>query len=211
MTSKANELVIIGTGGHARAVIDAAIAAGFQLQGIIDIDYKGREEEILGCPVIGDFSLLNNFDSGKTAVAVAIGDGQKRTDHYHRVQEQGFSTPAVVHPTAIVSTHAKINDGTFVNTGAIINAGAEIGENAIINTGAIIEHEVLVGRHCHVCPGVKIGGRVSIGDNTFVGIGTSVVDYVKIGSNVTIGAGSVIIHDVESYSTVVGTPGKRIK
>lgn len=211
MTGDSGKLIVIGAGGHARVVIDAAKANGFSLCGIIDTDYKGQEERILGCPVIGDLDSLSRFDPKETAVTIAIGDRQKRADLFYRVEKLGYNMPVIIHPTAIISKHTSIGKGVFINAGVIINANAEIDANTIINTGAIIEHEVVIGKHCHVCPGVKIGGRVSIGDNTIIGIGASVIDRIKIGQNVIVGAGSVIIRDIESNSTVAGVPGKQIK
>jgi len=205
------ELVIIGAGGHGRVVVEAARLSGFQLGGIIDTDFSGQKENILGCPVIGGIKSLNELSHENISVFVAVGDSLKRAKYFLMAKEKGFSLPAVVHPTAFISEHSTIGSGAFINTAAIINTGAEIGENSIINSGSIIEHEVVVGKHSHVCPGVKIGGRVIIGENSFIGIGTNVIDYIKIGNNVTIGAGSVIIDNVESNSTIVGVPGRKIK
>ncbi len=205
------ELIVFGAGGHARAIIDAAENIGFHIHGIIDVDYKNQNEKILNYPVLGNFAVLDKFDPVDTGIAIAIGDGYQRAEYFNKIQKLGFSFPFIIHPTAIISKHVKIGKGVFINAGVIINAKVDIGDNTIINTGVIIEHEVAVGKHCHICPGVKIGGRVTIGDHTFVGIGSSVIDYTKIQGDVTIGAGSVIIRDIESNSTVVGVPGKRIK
>jgi sugar O-acyltransferase (sialic acid O-acetyltransferase NeuD family) len=206
-----NNLILIGSGGHARVVADAARSAGFILQGFIDIDYHGQNEHILGSPVLGGIELLHDLDHLKYSIMVAIGDNSKRADHYIHAQTKGFATPTVIHPTAVVSNDCVIENGVFINTSAIINAEAKIGENAIINTSAIIEHEVVVGKHSHIGPGVKIGGRTRIGKRTFIGIGTSVIDNVNIGTNVIIGAGSVIIDNVKNNDTVVGVPGRGIK
>ena len=206
-----NNLIVIGSGGHARVVADAARSAGFVLHGFIDINYHGQNEHILERPVIGGIELLHELDNQKYSIIVAIGDNSKRAYHYLQAQKKGFSTPTVIHPTAVVSNDCLIENGVFINTSAIINAEAIIRENAIINTSAIIEHEVVVGEHSHIGPGVKVGGRTIIGKRTFIGIGASVIDKVKIGTNVIIGAGSVIIENVKNNCTVVGVPGQAIK
>jgi UDP-perosamine 4-acetyltransferase len=205
------KLVVIGSGGHARVVVDAARSAGFQLYGVVDKDFIGQKEHILGCPVIGGIESLNELDPEKFSVFVAIGDNSERTEHFRHAKEKGFFTPTVIHPTAVVSEHCVIGSGVFINTAAILNAGAEVGDNTIVNTCAIVEHEVVIGKHSHIGPGVRIGGRTEVGENAFIGIGTSVIDCVAIGDNVSIGAGSVIIENVESNSTVVGAPGRRIE
>lgn len=211
MSKDTKQLIIIGSGGHARVVVDAVKEAGYYLLGIIDTDYKGQEESVFGCQVIGNSDTLSNFNPAETAVVIAFGNNQKRADYSRRVCELGFITPVIIHPTAIISKQTSIGTGAFVNTGAIINAGVEISGNTIINSGAIIEHEAIIGRNCHICPGVKIGGRTKVGDNTVVGIGSSIIDHITIGNDVSIGAGSVIIRDVKPGSTVIGVPGKSVK
>ena len=205
------ELVVIGSGGHSRVVVDTASAAGYKLLGIIDINYKGKKETILNTPVIGGLLILDELNPKHVSVFVAIGDNSKRAEQFYKAQAKGFSTPSVIHPTAFISEHAIIGNGTLVNTASIINSEAVIGENCIINSGAIVEHEVIIGNHCHICPGVKIGGPTIVGDGSFIGIGTSIIDKTKIGIESTVGAGSVIIKDVDSHATVVGSQGARIK
>lgn len=211
MTTYKKELIVVGSGGHARVLIDAAEDAGYRTRGIIDLEYKNQNESILDYPVLGSFDVMDQFDPKETCVIMALGNGHQRAEYFNKVQSLGFPIPFVVHPTSIVSKHVKIGNGVFINAGAIINVKAVIGDNTIINTGAIIEHEVNIGNHSHICPGVKVAGRVTIGDYCVVGIGSCVIDYINIGNNVKIGAGSVIIRDIVSNSTIVGVPGKRIK
>jgi len=205
------ELVVIGSGGHSRVVVDTASAAGYKLIGIIDINYKGKKETILNTPVIGGLLTLDELNPKHVSVFVAIGDNSKRAEQFYKAQAKGFSTPSVIHPTAFISEHAIIGNGTIVNAASIINSEAVIGENCIINSGAIVEHEVIIGNHCHLCPGVNIGGRVTIGNESFIGIGARVIDNIHIGIKSVVGAGSVIIKDVDSHATVVGISGARIK
>jgi sugar O-acyltransferase (sialic acid O-acetyltransferase NeuD family) len=208
---KKDDLIIIGSGGHARVVIDTAEQSGFNILGIIDINYKNNDEKIIGYEVIGNFTALSKFLPNKTSVIIALGDSQLRSKFFYDCLKQGYNLPSIIHPTAIISKHVKIGKSVFINAGVIINSEVDIGDNSIINTGAIIDHECNIGKHCHIGPGVKVAGRVHIGEHTFVGLGSTIIDKITIGDNVMIGAGSVIIRDIESDSTVVGIPGKRIK
>jgi sugar O-acyltransferase (sialic acid O-acetyltransferase NeuD family) len=204
-------LIIIGAGGQARVVIDVASELNIKIVGIIDVNFQDKAERILGFQVLGDFAALNQYPPHQVDIAIALGDSHLRSEYYEKVIRHGYRVITMIHPTAIVSRNAKIGNGVFINAGVIINAGAVIQDNSIINTGVIIEHETVVGKHCHIAPGVKLAGRVKIGDNTFVGIGSTIIDKIMIGDNVVIGAGSVILRDVDSKSTVVGIPGKKIK
>lgn len=66
MPSEQKNLIIIGVGGHARAVIDAAELQGFNILGIFDTNYHDQEEEIINYKVMGDFSALEHFDTNVT-------------------------------------------------------------------------------------------------------------------------------------------------
>ena len=211
MSSDQKDLIIVGAGGHARVVIDAAELQGFNILSIVDTNYHEQDETIINYQVIGGFSELGHFDRKATNVFIAIGDAKERAFYFDEVKNMGFSIPKIIHPTAILSKYVTIGDGVFVNSGVILNATVVIDENSVVNTGAILDHEVHLGRHSHVAPGCKIGGRVKIGDFTFIGIGATVIDKIKIGSHVIVGAVSVVIRDVESNSTVVGIPARRIK
>jgi len=203
------KLLIVGSGGHARVVLSAAVKSGYNIAGILDINFTGKKERILNHPVLGSYENLENYRESAIDVFVALGDIHTRSQYYNDLRGRGFNLPTIIHPTSIVDENSIIEPGVLINTGALINAGAKIGENTVINTGAIIEHEVEVGKNSHIAPGVCIGGRSKIGDNTFIGIGVTVIDYITIGSQVKVGAGSVIIDDIESGATVVGVPGKK--
>jgi len=197
-------LIIIGAGGHARVVIDAAIKAEYSILGIIDVNFTGSPEKIMGYDVIGDYSVLTNYPKDSTCVFIAIGENSQREKFFNKVIEDGFNIPVIIHPTAIISDNMEIDGGSFVNAGAIINAKAQIMTGSIINTGAIIDHEVIIGKFCHIAPGVCISGRTKVGNHSFIGTGASVIDKISIGNNVIIGAGSIIIKDIESETKVVG-------
>ncbi|MBN2414767.1 acetyltransferase [bacterium] len=210
MKQAERELTIIGTGGHARVVIDAAELTGYRVRGLVDLAYTGADEQILGHPVLGGPGLLEK--GGITgAVCIAVGDNRVRRTWFERAVKQGMRLPAIVHPAAVVSEHAAIGAGVFVNAGVIVNAGAVIGDNVILNSGAVVDHETVIGDHCHIAPGARIAGRVRVGALSFIGIGASVIDGITIGEAVTAGAGSVVIRDVPGNTTVAGVPAGTIR
>jgi sugar O-acyltransferase (sialic acid O-acetyltransferase NeuD family) len=204
------KIIIIGSGGHSRVVIDTLETLGSNIFGIIDINYKGQKEKIFNYKIIGDMTIIDNLNPKNYNIILAIGDNNKREKYFSELLYKGFTIPTIIHPTAILSKKIIIGNGVFINSGVILNAGVEIADNTIINTGSIIEHEVNIKQNSHICPGVKIGGRATVGKNTFIGIGSSIKDYIKIGDNVKVGAGSVIIDNIKKGLTVVGVPGKEI-
>lgn len=205
-------LIIIGTGGHARPVVEIAQimqSSEMELVGCIDINYLGQEEHILGAPVIGGMDKLSEYSADNTDIFVAIGDNAARKNSITKLRTLGYGIFTLTHPTAILPENMNIGDGSLVCAGAIINPGVIIGEGCIINTGAIIDHETIIDGYAHIAPGVKIAGRVNIGESAFIGIGSVIIDKVKVGNQAKIGAGSVILDDVASNETVVGLHKKK--
>lgn len=201
--TNAKRLLIIGTGGHARPVIDTALQLGFEIIGLIDLQYTGAEETILGIQVLGGAEVLSTIDKN-VLTFVAIGDNADRKNWINKLTSAGYTLPNLCHPTAIISEHSKLSSGSFVNAGAIINAKVTLGDGCIINTGVIIDHETDLKAFIHIAPGAIIAGRVKIGELTFVGAGAVIIDKILIGENTVIGANSTIIENISSNSKVVG-------
>jgi sugar O-acyltransferase (sialic acid O-acetyltransferase NeuD family) len=200
-------LVVLGAGGHSRPLIDAALEAGFEIHGVIDLDYHGQSEHILGCEILGGPELLDDATLPRAAV-VAIGDNGLRRVWFERLQAGGWTLPRIVHPRALVSRFCEIGQGAFVNVGAMLNAGVTIGDDTIVNTGALVDHEAVVSAHSHIGPGARLAGRVTVGEQSFVGAGATVIQQVRVGDRAVIGAGAAIIRDVADGATVVGVPGR---
>ncbi len=201
------KFIIVGAGGHSRAVIAVLRSFKNEIVGILDIDYKGQDEIIMGVRVKGSYKeLISSYDPSEIMIALGIGDNSRRKEEYEHLAMLGYSLPAVMHATCNMGDGAELGKGVFLGPSTIIGPMVSIGENTIINTGAIVDHESRIGPHSHICPGVRIAGRVTVGAASFIGIGSSVIDGVSIGDNATIGAGSVVIKDVAQGATVAGVP-----
>ena len=199
------QLIIIGAGGHARVVIDTALRLNYKIKGIVDLNYNGKDELILGIPVIGGINVLSDVDADRHTFAVAIGANQARKQQMAHLEQIKRDVVTLIHPQAIVSTReVKIGRGTFLNAGCIVNACAQIGEGTIINTGVIVEHECKVGSFVHLAPNSTLAGRVQVGNESFIGMGATVHPNICIGQNVIIGANSTITLNVDNGQKVVG-------
>lgn len=193
-------LLVIGGGGHARAVIEVAEAAGLTVGGIVERPGSGISS-VLGYPVVGSDADLPALARDFGAAVVAIGQIRSpvpRREAYARLCGLGFALPAVVSPLARVSRHATLGAGTVVMHFACVNAGAVVGQNCIINTRALVEHDAIVGDHCHISTGAILNGNVRTGDGCFVGSGTVCREGVVIGAGAVVGMGSVVSRDVEA-------------
>lgn len=199
------KLVVVGAGGHARSVVDSALATGkFDIVGFVDpvpCEYRGI------C-TLGDDTVLPELKAlGVDYAFVGLGFlGQ--THHREKVVEGllriGFTLPSIIDPSAVLAEDALVGAGSFIGKGAVVNAGACVDENVIINTAAIVEHDCWVGSYSHVSVNATLCGGVKVGSATMIGASATIIQGVVIGSNSVIGAGSTVLADVPSNKTIVG-------
>jgi UDP-perosamine 4-acetyltransferase len=203
-------LLIIGAGGHARVVIEAARAAGYLIAGLIAPGDVGTL--VLGAAILGDDDALPRLRAdGLTHAVVALGDNALRGRVLAKLRTIGFVRPSIVHPTAWLSPSSQLADGCVVLQQAAISAAATISEGCIINSGAIVEHDCDIGEAAHIAPGCALAGRVQVGARTLVGVGSAVRPGIVIGADVIIGAGSAVVTDIADGAVVGGSPARALR
>lgn len=199
-------------------VIDAIKRAKeYHICGILD----GRLEKgkkVLGIEVIGgDSELPKLFKKGIKEAFIcvgSIGDCTVRKNIYSNLKKIGFDLPIITHPSAVVGTDVKMEEGTFVAAGVIINPGTRIGRNAIINTSSSIDHDCIIGDFVHIAPGAVLSGGVRVGDETHIGTGAAVIQNINIGKKCLIGAGETLKNDLadgRKYITIIYSENEAIK
>lgn len=204
-------LIIIGAGGHGRVIADAAEASGCW-HDIAFLDDRYPELMLSGAwPVIGKIKDAQNIQQRFSDACIGIGDNVTRLKLLNSLREIGFNLPVVVHPTATISHHAKIAEGTVIFAQAVVNIGASLGVGCIVNTGAKIDHDCVLGTAVHISPGVSLAGRVAIGDYSWIGAGASVKQLIVIGENVIVGLGSAVVKNLPDGVTAVGVPARIVE
>ncbi|SHK37001.1 sugar O-acyltransferase, sialic acid O-acetyltransferase NeuD family [Marinobacter antarcticus] len=200
-------LAILGASGHGKVVADAAEHAGWQSVVFFDDAWPGLQvngpwavegstEALIG--------RLTDFDG----VVVAIGNNRIRSVKQAELVAAGGKMATIVHPSATVSVHAFIDEGSLVFAHAVVNACATVGAGVIINTGAVVEHDCAVGNFAHISPNAVLAGGVTLGPLAWVGSCASVRQLIAVGEASVVGMGAVVTRDVISGVTVVGNPAK---
>jgi UDP-perosamine 4-acetyltransferase len=206
-----NGLVLIGGGGHAKVVIDAALRSGvWNLLGVLDDSPRLVGCAVLGIPVIGVVDTLRDKVERSTKVIVAVGCNNKRYVLQERVRAAGFRLATVTHPSAVVASSVELGIGSVVMAGAMINADSKLGEGVIVNTGAIVDHDCVIGDFVHLGPGVALCGGVQIGARSLIGVGAAVIPGISIGRDCMVGAGATVTRVVSNSKRVVGTPAREV-
>ena len=197
--------LILGFGGHARAVADVALASGIRQLRFIDSNARPNE-------TFGEFAVLRKWDEDLPegwAVMPASGDGLSRQAQYEWAKGRGWPLATLISPTATIGVGAKVGHGTFVAHHAHVGPIASVGIGCIVNTGAIVEHECVVDDFTHVSIKAAVAGRTCIGRFCFIGAGATVIDGIKICDDVTLGAGACAHRDLETPGVYVGVPAKK--
>lgn len=166
------KILLIGGGGHCRSVIDVIERENrFTIAGIIDLQEKVGSE-IFGYRVIGADEDLPKFQKEYRHAVITLGQVKSaapRIGLFEMCKRIGFELPTIVSPSAYVSSHAKIGEGTVVMHHALVNAGASVGKNCIINSKALIEHDCFVDDHCHISTGAILNGGAIVKKGSFIG------------------------------------------
>ena len=204
-------LILFGSGGHAKVVIEAFFAAHPDGEvAILDDDPKAAGAHVLGRPVRGSRDWLNG-NWPEIGVMPAIGNNQARAAIMAAIEAEGRRLESVVHPGATVSPSATIGRGCFLAAGSVVNAEARIGDGAILNTCSSVDHDCDIGRAAHIAPGARLCGNVHVGQRTLIGVGATVIPGIRIGSDAVLGAGSVVIADVPDGAKFAGSPARPIE
>lgn len=205
-------LIVLGGGGHARVVIQAAQSRG-EWNVVGYVDPQKRDSSRLGVNYLGDDSAKIAADPAFEHCRFVLGIGSTFQARVRREIVERTRLPAarwatVVHAQAIVSPTAVVGPGCVVLAGAIVNAGAAVGAHGIVNTGAILEYDCVLGAYVHAAPAVVVAARAKIGDGAYLGIGCRIRERLTLGENVKVGMGSVVLRSVPAGRVVIGVPAK---
>jgi sugar O-acyltransferase (sialic acid O-acetyltransferase NeuD family) len=198
-------VIIIGSGGHARVLLDILLRKSQAILGFTDLPHQKNSlsPPFLNIPLIGSDEQIFNYPPD--AIHLVNGLGMipgpglfRRRDIYQKFKDYGYTFATIVHPSAVIAEDVILSEGVQVMAGAVIQTGSVIGENCIINTRTAVDHDTVLGRHVHLAPGTTVCGNVTIGEGSFVGTGSTIIPGIKIAANSIIKAGSLIKYKLDT-------------
>ena len=113
---------LIACGGHGRVVLDALLASGNTVNGIIDAQLEVGSL-IFGVPVVGNDDFIKTLDPKKTELINGLGstkNTQARQEIYNRLTEIGFKFIGVQHSSATIGAECEIAASTQIMAGAVL-------------------------------------------------------------------------------------------
>jgi sugar O-acyltransferase (sialic acid O-acetyltransferase NeuD family) len=204
-------IVLLGAGGHAKVILDALGNA--DIEGLADMDSTRWGRELLGRTIHGgdDWVLKQPATGVRLVNGVGSVDREsllRRRAVFEKFHGRGYRFAQVIHPAAIISARALLDEGAQVMAGAVIQAEARIGVNTLVNTCASIDHDCDLGAHVHVAPGAVLSGGVIVAHGVHIGAGAVIKQGVRIGEGALIGAGAIVLRDVSPGATIAAPKGE---
>lgn len=197
-------IFINGPGGQGRDILDALLAGGAKVSGVLD--HQGAPD-VLGVPVLGPASRWPEF-AGASTFILGLSRANERRLLGDAIRAAGGELGSVIHPAASVSPFARLGVAVAVLGGCVVAPDATLGDYTVLNANCAVDHDCVLGVSVQFGPGVTLAGGVVIGDSAFLGVGATVLPGVTIGANAVIGGGAVVVKPVPEGMTVVGNPAR---
>ncbi len=211
------DLVIVGTGGQGREILDivrAVVADGADLNAVGFVDdapSRKNQERVEGqdLPVLGDVEWLV-ASMPRVQVVIGVGSGSARRSIDHRLASVGFDSPVLVHPTASIGSATKLGSGSCLWAGARLTTNIRAGRHVHINQNATVGHDSVLGDYVTLNPLSAVSGDVSLGEASLIGAGAVILQGRHVGAGSRIGASACVVDDVRRDTTVVGIPARQV-
>lgn len=209
------DIVIIGAGGFAREVawlIEDINSKNnlWNLIGYIDENLNNKGKLLNGYEVLGDFTDLKVKDK-EIYYICAVGNTLTRKELSIKSEIIGLKPAILIHPSAMISKHVEIGEGTIICCSNIITVNVQIGKHVIVNLDCTIGHDVIIEDFVTILPSVNVSGAVMLEEGCNIGTGAAIVQCIRIGKSSIIGAGATVVKDIPDNCTAVGVPAKVVK
>ena len=154
-----------------------------------------------------DLDCLRDIDPAAQTAFVAWGPEYlnfQRLELFGELKTRGIKLPPLVHPGAVVSATASLQENVWVGAMAIIGPRARIGMNVTICPGARVGVGCEVERSAWIGQDARLADGAVVGSNTYLGNAVSVAAGVRIGRQSRIDTAEHIAADWKEKSFKIG-------
>ncbi len=189
----------------------ACISNEFELMGFIDDTPEKQGIHPYGFTVF-DRNILSQYPDAKVLAVPGSPTSYKirgKIISDLELSEDRFAT--IIHPSAHVSSLAKIGYNTLIMAGIVITSNAVIDNHVCILPNTVIHHDVKIGVYTLIGSNVSIAGNTIIENNCYIGSGSKIMNGIRIEKNTLVGLGTTVLKSLPENSKVVGNPARFIK
>jgi sugar O-acyltransferase (sialic acid O-acetyltransferase NeuD family) len=209
------KIVIVGSSGHAKVVIDIVEHGGrYAIVGLID-RFRTIGEQTLGYEVLGSEEVLPQLMKDRSLVGaiIAIGDNFIRAKVAMSISEMcpALCFVRAVHPRASIARDVTIGEGSVIMAGVSVNPSCSIGNHCILNTNSSLDHDSVMEEFSSLGPGATTGGNCHVGAYSAISIKATLLHEVQIGRHTIVGAGATVLKNLDSFKVAYGTPARVVR
>lgn len=206
----ATPLLIFPCNGNALEALDC-LGQAFRPIGFVDDSPDKIGTERFGLPVLSRAALQEHPGAQVLAVPGSPASFRNRESVVNGLGVPPARFATVVHPTARVSSHARIGVNVLIMAGVVITSNAVVGDHVCILPNSVVHHDSVIGNWTLVGAGVTVAGSVSVGRNCYIASGSTVIDGISIGDGTLVGLGSNVIRATAARSVVAGNPARVLR
>lgn len=167
-------------------------------------------DHVSGARPFSDYTQTQ-YDNCLFVVALGYAHLTIKDKIIHDLQKNKRRLLSIIHPSAIISPSAHIDEGVIIYSGCIIDMNTAIHSGCILYNGCTVAHDTELETSCFLAPHVAIAGCTRVKARTFFGIGTCVTNALTIGQDCQIGAGSLVQESLPDYTFGIGNPLHMLK
>ncbi len=208
----AEDIIIYGSGGMAREVVDVIedinrIKPSWRILGYLD-DIKGNcGETVNGYKIIGTGDMLRGLER-PVNVVIAISNPEAKERIFNRIKGCPLWFPVLIHPSARVARSAVIGEGSIIGVDCIVSVNVDIGRHVFLNMRTVVGHDTVIRNYCSCLVNCVIAGDVTVDESSLLGSGCIIMEKCRLGKKVRVGMGSIVTGDVQDNHVIMSRPSK---
>jgi sugar O-acyltransferase (sialic acid O-acetyltransferase NeuD family) len=213
------KIAILGTGGNSVDILDTINDVNrlvrphsYECLGFLDDNASLWGKLIHGVKVLGPLETVRGL--GDCFLVNGIGAPTNFWKKEAIISRTGVTLErfeTIVHPSASISTTARLGRGVVIFQHVVVTSNVHIGNHVIILPNSVISHDDVIGDYTCITGGVCISGQVQVGASCYVGTNSTIIGNITIGDQCLVGMGSVVLDSVAPNSVVVGNPARFLR
>lgn len=196
------KVIIIGSGGLARQIIECFELNNISIHGLID-DFT--DKPLYNYKILGKTDDIDKHMDNDINLFCGVGDTKFREKIYNLYKDK-YNFINCIHPNSNISKYSSIGKGNYIGPNVSIMPDAIIGANNILDPGTVISHHSIIGNNNHMAANSIILGRVYVGNTNLLGSNCTILPDKKIGDHNIIGAGAVLTRNITDDMIMIGVP-----
>ena len=210
-----DKLIIIGASGFGKEVAWLVERINekqqkWDLLGFLDDNESLKGTFINGYEVLGTTTDIEIYKDAYFVCAIGSSTIREKIIEKIKGQAKNVKFATLIDPSAIVSKHIEIGEGSIICAGSVATVNIKIGKHTIVNLNSTIGHDVVIGDYVTFYPSVNVSGNDRIEDSCEVGTGAQLKQNISVAKKSVIGAGAVVVKDIKEKGTYMGVPARKI-